>query len=159
MLIFSVNTQELRCPQRTSPFWLPRLLGAHCAAPLSGWEPGPMCPPLPSPLKPVCQPPGTWSISFVFYFFFFLQPHLEHMEVLRLGVESELQLPAYTTAKATPDWSHICDLPHSSRQGQILNPLSEARDQSHILTGTALDNPLSHNGNSRYFSLCQNPHE
>ena len=30
------------------------------------------------------------------------------MEVLRLGVESELQLLAYTTATATPDPSHVC---------------------------------------------------
>ena len=30
--------------------------------------------------------------------FFFLQPHLQHMEVPGLGVELELQLPAYTTA-------------------------------------------------------------
>ena len=28
---------------------------------------------------------------------------------------------------------HICDLNHSSQQRQILNPLSEARDQTHIL--------------------------
>ena len=53
---------------------------------------------------------------------------MPHMEVLRLGVESELQLPAYATAIATPDPSHICNLHHSSRQCQILNPLSEARD-------------------------------
>ena len=39
--------------------------------------------------------------------FFFLGPHLQHKEVPRLGVESELQLPAYTTATATPDLSHI----------------------------------------------------
>ena len=32
-------------------------------------------------------------------------------EVPRLGVESELQLPAYTTATATWDPSHICELP------------------------------------------------
>ena len=35
------------------------------------------------------------------FFFFplsFLGPHLRHMEVPRLGVESELQLPTYTTA-------------------------------------------------------------
>ena len=50
------------------------------------------------------------------------------MEVPRLGVESELQLPAYTTATATPDPSFICDLHHSSGQGRILSPLSEARD-------------------------------
>ena len=48
------------------------------------------------------------------------------MEVPRLGVKSELQLPAYTTATATQDPSHICDLRHSSPQHRILNPLSEA---------------------------------
>ena len=31
------------------------------------------------------------------------------MEVPRLGVELELQLPAYTTATATRDLSHVCD--------------------------------------------------
>ena len=50
------------------------------------------------------------------------------MEVPRLGVESELLLPAYTIATATPDWSRICDLHHSSQQHWILNPLREARD-------------------------------
>ena len=43
-------------------------------------------------------------------FFFFLWLHLQHMEVPRLGVESELQLQAYTTATATPDASCICDV-------------------------------------------------
>ena len=33
-----------------------------------------------------------------FFFFFFAGPLPWHMEVLRLGVESELQLLAYTTA-------------------------------------------------------------
>ena len=37
------------------------------------------------------------------YFFFFLGLHLQHMEVPRLQVKSELQLPAYTRATATPD--------------------------------------------------------
>ena len=36
------------------------------------------------------------------------------MEVPRLGVESELQLLAYTTAIAMWDLSHVCDLQHSS---------------------------------------------
>ena len=31
---------------------------------------------------------------------FFLGPNPQHMEVPRLGVDSELQLPAYTTATA-----------------------------------------------------------
>ena len=53
------------------------------------------------------------------------------MEVPRLGVESELQLPASATAIATPDPSvYVCDLYHSSRQHQILNPLIESRDRT-----------------------------
>ena len=70
-------------------------------------------------------------------FFFFLGPHVQHMEVLQLGVELELQLPAYSTAMATPDLSHACNLHPSSWQGWILNPLREARDQTHILVITS----------------------
>ena len=55
------------------------------------------------------------------------------MEVPGLGVESELQLPAYTTVTATQDPSHICNLHHSSQQRWILNSLSEARDGTCIL--------------------------
>ena len=47
------------------------------------------------------------------------------MEVPRLGVELELQLLAYITAAAMRD-------PTSSWQHQILNPLSEAGDRSHV---------------------------
>ena len=59
------------------------------------------------------------------FFFIFLGPHLWHMEVLRLGAKSELQLPAYTTDTGTWDLSCDCDLHHSSHQCWILNPLSE----------------------------------
>ena len=52
------------------------------------------------------------------------------MEVPRLGVELELQLPAYATATAMQDPSCILHLYHSSWQRQILNPLGEARDQT-----------------------------
>ena len=47
-----------------------------------------------------------------------------------------LQLPAYTTATAMWDLSHICDLHHSSRQCQAPDPLSKARDQTPILKDT-----------------------
>ena len=71
------------------------------------------------------------------------------MEVLKLGVELELQLPAYTTATATPDLSHICDLYHSSWQCQILNQLSETMDCTRVLMNTSqVLNLLSHNGYS-----------
>ena len=59
--------------------------------------------------------------------------HLRHMKVPRLGVESELQMPAYATATATPGLSHIFDLHHSLWQCWICNPLSEARDQTRNL--------------------------
>jgi len=59
------------------------------------------------------------------------------MEVCRLGVKLELQLPAYDTTTATPDPSFICDLYHSSPQLQILNPLSKARDRTCILMDTS----------------------
>ena len=50
---------------------------------------------------------------FLFFFFFaFLGLHPQHMEVARLGVKSELYLPAYTTATATPDTSVSCKLHH-----------------------------------------------
>ena len=48
-----------------------------------------------------------------FFVFVFLRLHPWHMEVPRLGVKSELQLPAYTTAIVTRDLSHVFDLHHS----------------------------------------------
>ena len=63
----------------------------------------------------------------------FLGPHLQHMEVPRRGMEWELQLLAHTTVTVTSDPSCVCDLHHSSRQRRILNPLSEAKGQTHIL--------------------------
>ena len=67
--------------------------------------------------------------SFSFLFFSFLGLHLWHMEVPRLGVKSELHLPAYTTATATRD--------PNSRQCWILNLLSKARDWTRILKDTS----------------------
>ena len=80
------------------------------------------------------------------------------MEFPRLGVKLELQLPAYAPATAMLNLSRICDLHCSLWQCQILNPLSKASDQTHILmdTGRVL-NPLSYNGNSLltfYFKMC-----
>ena len=40
------------------------------------------------------------SLASADFFFFFLGPHPQYMEVPRLGVQSELQVPAYTTATA-----------------------------------------------------------
>ena len=71
------------------------------------------------------------------------------MEAPRLGVELELQLPAYITATAKWDLSRICNLHCSSGKRRILNPLSKVRDRTDILTDTSrVHNPLSHNKNS-----------
>ena len=81
--------------------------------------------------------------------------HLQHIGISRLGVESELPLPACAAATATRDLSHICDLHPSLRQRWILHPLSKARDQTCILMGNSwvLDLP-SHSRHSLYmFSL------
>ena len=58
-----------------------------------------------------------------------------HMAVLRVGVQLELYLLTYSRATARWDPSHICNLYHSSWQRWILNPLSEARDQTRVLSG------------------------
>lgn len=80
--------------------------------------------------------------------------NLWHMEVPSLGDELELQLPAYTTATATPDSSHTCNLSHSLWQCQILNTLSEARDRTCLLMDiTLVLNPPSHNGNSPIYNI------
>ena len=70
------------------------------------------------------------------------------MEVPRRGGESELQVPAYATAIAIQDLSHIYDLHHSLWQCQILKALSKARDQTCILVDTChILNPLNYNRN------------
>ena len=76
--------------------------------------------------------PDRYKFFFIFTFFVFLGPHQWHMEVSRLGVELELQLPAYTTATATQDPSHICKLYHSSHQCWTLNPLDKAREWMYL---------------------------
>lgn len=63
----------------------------------------------------------------------FLGTQLRHKEVPRLGVESELQLPVYTTVTTMQDPGCICNLHQSSQQWQILSPLREARDWTPIL--------------------------
>ena len=74
-----------------------------------------------------------FELTKFFFFLVLLWPQVPYMEVPRLGVESELQLPAQATAIATQDPSHVCNLPHSSQQHWILNPLNKARDGTHIL--------------------------
>ena len=71
--------------------------------------------------------------NYLFIYLVFLGLHPWHMKVPGLGVQLELQLPAYTTAIAMWDPSHICILHHSSWQRWILSPPSKARDWTHNL--------------------------
>ena len=70
---------------------------------------------------------------YVFIYFCFSGPHLWHMGVPGLESELEPQLPACTTAMATGYLSHVCHLHHRSRQHQIPNLLSKARNGTRIL--------------------------
>ena len=76
------------------------------------------------------------------FFLVFLGPHLQLMQVPRLGVELKPQLPATATATAVPEPSHVCDphrsLTHCARPGiepiysqtlcLVLNSLSHSRN-------------------------------
>ena len=59
------------------------------------------------------------------------------MEIPMLGVELELQLPAYATAIAMWDPRHVCDLHRSLWQQGMLSPLSKAKDQTCIFLDTS----------------------
>ena len=98
--------------------------------------------------------PFLFRIFFIFNFFCLLGPHLQHMEIPRLGVKSKLPLLAYTTATATQGPSCVCDLHHSPWQCQILTPLCEARDQTcNLMVTSQVHKPLSHNGNAPQFLI------
>ena len=81
---------------------------------------------------------------FILFIFFILGPHLQHMKVPRLGVESGMLLLAYATATATPDHSH------SLQQHQTLYLPSKARVELTSLQRLCqVLNSLSHSGNCR----------
>ena len=67
------------------------LVSIPCSWPLYSLYP----PPFPFPAG------NQYTIFCFVLFFVFLGPHPLHMEVPRLGVQSELQLPAYTTAHSS----------------------------------------------------------
>ena len=77
--------------------------------------------------------------SFFLFFFFlvfvsFLGPHPRHVEVPRLGGRIGAVATGLRHSHRTWDLSCICDLYHSSRQHQILNPLGKARNPTCSLT-------------------------
>ena len=72
-------------------------------------------------------------VKHTIFFFFFLKPHLQHMEVPQSGTESELQL------QFTPQ----------AQQHQTLSPVSQVRDEPAFSQRQHwVHNPVSHNRNS-----------
>ena len=74
------------------------------------------------------------KISNVFLFLFMATPVAYGSSQARGPIRTAAE--AYATATAIPDLSCICNLLYGLWQCWVLNPLSEAGDQTHILTGT-----------------------
>ena len=92
-----------------------------------------------------------------FFFFCFLGPHPQHMEVTRLGVESEMQLQACGTATTTQDLSLIFELYHSSQQRRILHPLTGIEPTSSwILVGFVTTEPRQELPIVAFFMIARN---
>ena len=65
-------------------------------------------------------------------FFFFLGPHMQHMQDFMLGGLIRAAAAGLCHSQATRDLSQVHDLHHSSQQHCILNLLSRARDWTDI---------------------------
>ena len=76
-----------------------------------------------------------WHFQYtsLLFLFCFLGIHLQHMEVTRLGVESELQLLAYVTVTAMQDPGSKLHLQPNPQLSRIFHPLSKARVRTLIL--------------------------
>ena len=94
----------------------------------------------------------NWFSYFIFYLFIYLQPHLWHMEVPRLGVELELQLRTMPQPQqrqipiSSSTYTSACNntgsLTHWVRWR--IKPESSQRQ-------CQVPNLLSHNGNACFF--------
>ena len=91
-----------------------------------------------------------WFFLPFFFFFFFakraaLAAYRSSQSRGQIGVTSD----GLHHSHRTSDLSHVCNLHHSSRQRQIPNPLSQARDRTHnLMVPSHIPFPLHHNGNS-----------
>ena len=70
------------------------------------------------------------DLLFIFFFFLLFRAIPMTCGGSQARGQIRAKLPAYATATAVQDLSHVCDLYHSSWQRWILNPLSEARDRT-----------------------------
>ena len=94
------------------------------------------------------------SILYFFQFFFFglfrAAPAAYEGSQARSRILMEVWPLAYTTATATPDTRHVCNLHHISCQCWILNSLSEAGDRTYILMDASQIHSTEPNGNSSF---------
>ena len=75
-----------------------------------------------------------------------------------LGLNPSCSCQPAPQLTATWDLSCVCDLHQRSQQHQILHPLSEARDQIHILRDTSqIRYLLSYGRNSKHITLNETP--
>ena len=96
----------------------------------------------------------SWQTFYqsVIFFFFRTAPVAHGGSQARGRIGAGAAAASHSTA--TPDLSCIYDLHHSSQQCQILNPLSEARDQTWVLMDTSqILNPLCHSGDSQLVNI------
>ena len=70
-------------------------------------------------------------------FFFFRDAPIAYGGSQATGQNIELYLLAYATTTETQNPSYTCNLHHSSQQYRIFNPLSRARDWTHVLMDTS----------------------
>ena len=82
---------------------------------------------------------GFCSLSLSFFFFFLFLVKATPMASGSSQARDWIRTAAAGHSHSHSNWdpSHVCDLYHRSRQRQILNPLSEARDQTCILMDTS----------------------
>ena len=86
------------------------------------------------------------------FFFFFLQLHLRHMEVPRLGVNTELQLRP--TPQPQQLWIQAACATYTAAYGNTRSLTQGARPGIEPAASRRLCwalNPLSHNGNSHWY--------
>ena len=85
----------------------------------------------------ICLVVMNFKAELTFFFFFLFRTLPKAYGSSQARGQIELQLPAYTTATAMPDLSHICSLHCSSQPHRILNPFSKAGDRTRILMDTS----------------------
>ena len=81
---------------------------------------------------------GFFCLFVCLFFLFTTAPVAYGSSWARGQIGASAEACAIATATVMLDLSCICDLCHSLRQSWILNPLSEATDQTHILVDTML---------------------